>query len=292
VEHREVVEGDLHGILVLPDGEEQVPGVVVLGGSVGGLPEELTIRVAEQGFACLGVAYFGADGLKPTLVEIPVELVEHALHWLVQHPRARGERVGLLGVSKGAELALLTATLVPDLVGAVVAVVPSSVVFAGVDFSGGDGMTRSSWTWRDKAVPFVPYDLAVSPEFSERGMRTRPVYDAALAKWSRSEPGGIAVENIGGPILLLTGADDQMWPSAEMGSALHDRAMENDSDAKVDHVVYPGAGHLLLGFGPIDPQPGAPPPFFDFGGTPEGARSAAADTWPRISSFLHGALDV
>jgi uncharacterized protein len=292
VEHREVVEGDLHCILVLPDGEEQVPGVVVLGGSSGGLPDELTVMLGERGFACLGVAYFGAEGLKPALFEIPVELVEHALHWLVQHPRVKGARVGLLGVSKGAELALLTATLLPELVRAVVAIVPSSVVFAGVDFSGGDGMTRSSWTWREQAVPFVPYDLAVAPEFGERGMRTRPVYDAALAQWSRSAPGAIAVENIGGPVLLLSGADDQMWPSAEMGSALRDRAAESGSAAKVEHVVYPGAGHLLLGLGPIDPQPESPPPFFDFGGTPEGARSAAADAWPRISNFLHGALDV
>jgi dienelactone hydrolase len=137
----------LFGVLAVPESDEQrVPGVVVLGGSSGGIPTQLAVALAERGFACFGLGYFGVAGLKPALAEIPVELVERAVDWLARNPRVSPGGVCLFGVSKGAELALLAASLLPDKVRAVVAVVPSSVVFAGVDFTGGDGMSRSSWT--------------------------------------------------------------------------------------------------------------------------------------------------
>jgi dienelactone hydrolase len=256
----------------------------------------LTATLAELGFAALGVAYFGAEGLPRDLVEIPVERVEQALEWLAHHPRTSG-RIGLVGMSKGAELALLAASLLPARAAAVVAIVPSSVAFAGIVFDGGppSGSARSSWTWRGHPVPFVPYDEAVPPQFTERGVRTRPLYAAALASRSTPDEGAIAVEQIVGPVLLLSGSDDQMWPSAEMGDALEARMAGGGKADQVEHVVYQEAGHVLLGIAPGPSAQNAPPTSFDpagfdFGGTLEGATAAAQDVWPRIASFLHRSL--
>src|SRR6478672_11800551 len=191
---------------MLPDDHQSAPAVVVLGGSSGGVPATLAAAVAEHGLVALGVCYFGAEGLRPDLVEVPVEIVEAALRWLSRSRRSANGPVALLGVSKGAELALLAASLMPSLVGSVVAAAPSSVVFAGI--ASGRASSQSSWTWRGHGVPFVPFDPSVGPQFGQHGMRTRPMYEAALAGRTSAETGVIEVERIAAPVLLLSGSDD------------------------------------------------------------------------------------
>jgi hypothetical protein len=79
--------------------------------------------------------------------------------------RERGvERVSILGVSKGAEAALLVSAL-SDCADAVIALAPTSVVWANIG-PGRDGRQRpgrSSWTWQDQPLPFVPYDDSWTP---------------------------------------------------------------------------------------------------------------------------------
>src|SRR5947199_7390847 len=115
----------------MPENGGPFPGVLVLGGSRGGVREELALALAEHGLACLALAYFGADGLPPQIVEIPLEWVERAARWLVGSPALTGAPVGIVGGSKGAELALLAASRFPDLIGPVVAIAPASVAFFG-----------------------------------------------------------------------------------------------------------------------------------------------------------------
>src|SRR5205823_7722084 len=112
------------------------PGVLVLGGSDGGIPSHLAATLASEGFTCLALAYFGIAGLPRHLAEIPLEYVETALMWLGEQPLVAGTRVGVIGASRGAELALLAAASFPDRIGAVIAYAPSSVVFAGIDLRG------------------------------------------------------------------------------------------------------------------------------------------------------------
>jgi dienelactone hydrolase len=284
VDQHEVLDGDLRGVLMLPDDHKSAPAVVVLGGSSGGVPATLAAAAAERGLVALGVGYFGAEGLQPNLVQVPVEIVEAALRWLSRGPRSGNGPVALLGVSKGAELALLAASLMPSLVGSVVAVAPSSVVFAGI--VSGRASSESSWTWRRHDVPFVPYDPSVGPQFTQHGMRTRPMYEAALANRTSAETGVIEVERITAPVLLLSGSDDQVWPSSSMGLAIRARAVAYGVGDNVEHVVYEGAGHLLLTARPAVGNSGFS---FDFGGTAEGAAAASADVWSRLTEFIKGA---
>ena len=59
-----------------------------------------------------------------------------------------GERVGVIGTSRGGELVLLLGATFPQVV-AVVANVPSHVVWRR-------GGTRSAWTYRGEPLPAVP----------------------------------------------------------------------------------------------------------------------------------------
>ena len=217
------------------------------------------------------------------------------MRWLSERPEVTERAVGLLGVSKGAELALVSAALLGEAVGAVVAAVPSSVVFFGSAFTGSEFThSVSSWTWRGEPLPFVPYDPSAAAEFTDRGIRTRPIFVAALANEAALDAATIAVEDIRGPILLLSGGDDQQWPSSLMAERVAARAASADRADMVRHVNYPDAGHTLLGYTPTwSARPGLDrPPSFDLGGTSEANAAAAADAWPRIASFLRDSLNV
>ncbi|MEM5686604.1 hypothetical protein AAHB49_06340 [Bacillus cereus] len=48
------------------------PGIIVLGGSEGGLNEYLAALLASHNFSVLALAYFGIDNLPKQLVEIPL----------------------------------------------------------------------------------------------------------------------------------------------------------------------------------------------------------------------------
>ncbi|MFN2459740.1 MAG: hypothetical protein ABR591_03470 [Candidatus Velthaea sp.] len=73
-------------------------------------------------------------------------------------PEVAGKQYGILGTSKGAELALLAAT-VDSRAAAVAAVVRTDVVWFGLpDYSAGPGVETSSWTLGGKPVAYIPSD--------------------------------------------------------------------------------------------------------------------------------------
>lgn len=106
----EVSDAGVVGTFTVPDGPGPHPGVVALSGSGGGIPSWWGDLLAPHGVAVLAAAYFGVDPLPSALCEIPVETVPAAGEWLRRQPQIRSGRIGLVGGSKGAELALLAAT--------------------------------------------------------------------------------------------------------------------------------------------------------------------------------------
>lgn len=275
------------GALFVPDAITPSPGILVLGGSGGGIRQELAVSLAGQGLTCLGLQYFGADGLPEALVEIPLEYIEAAIRWLADRPEVTGPPVGVVGGSKGAELGLLAAATFPDLIGPVVAFAPSSVVFFGLDPIGGgaDAVRRSSWSYQDRPFPFVPYPADVEPERTERGLAFEPIYTAALASEPAVRAAAIPIEQARGPILLVSGDDDRMWPSARMAAMILDRLADHDRAAETIHICYPGVGHQLLASAPTRAASDRRLAF-DYGGSDEADTKARADAWARAGVFL------
>lgn len=122
--------GDLNGEVFEPPGVGSSPGVIVLHGSDGEPSSTPAALLAEHGFTVYALQYFSGPGLPPNIIEIPLEYVERAIEWLLDHDRVSGSRVGLYGFSKGAELALLAGSQF-DSVGAVVSTSGSGVVWGG-----------------------------------------------------------------------------------------------------------------------------------------------------------------
>jgi dienelactone hydrolase len=283
----DVREGDLVGTFGCPDGEGPFDGVLALGGSDGGIPEYLLRLLVPEGFACLAPAYFGTPDTQPALVEVPLERIERGLRWIRTHPKvaARRDRIAVIGASKGGELSLLVAATFPNLVGAVVAYTPSSVVWAGIDFSQPRGSMRSSWSLAGKPLPFVPYPTDAAPSFSPRGTSVLPIYDRGLENTAAVAHATIPIEHATGPVLVISGGDDRMWPAERMCKMVVERARRAGCEALVRHRNFPDAGHVLFPY-EAPAQSAAMPMQFDLGGSLASSRSAHALAWPDVVRHL------
>lgn len=283
------------GTLYLPD-DLPAPGVVVLGGSEGGQPAGLAAALAAHGVCALALGYFGGPPLPVSLLRVPVEYVERAMGWLEGRPETPVGRPGIVGVSRGGELALLAASLT-GAAGAVVGFSASGV--AGSAFTRQWWRRpRAAWTWDGADVPhlvgappprlvgsFVRAAVSSSPE----PVATRPYWERLLAKPARVERATIPVERVHAPILLHSGDDDQMWPAADLCEIAVERCRRAGRHTPVEHHVYDGAGHLIhvpyLLF-----VPGVRPAEYQValavGGNPAANTAASRVAWPRTVSFL------
>ena len=279
---RPIEERGLVGCLAEPPGPGPHPAVLVLHGSAPIPRMDLATLLTQYGFAALALQYFGATGLPETLAEVPLEYFETALDWLAEQPRVRPERFGAVGGSRGGELALLLGAYLPR-VRAVVAYAPSHVVWRR-------GNTRSAWTYRGEPLPAVPPRPSKQPPVPPHVPYAQtPDHLDRLADRAAEAAAAIPVERIGGPVMLISGDDDAMWPSALMADSVVARLAAHAHPYPVEHLLYPGAGHAI---GP----PYAPPTLELFhpvsrrmlasGGTPAAGAHANADHWPRVVRFL------
>ena len=281
----EVREADVVGTFTVPDGAEPHPGVVALSGSGGGIPSWWGDLLAPHGIAVLATAYFAVDPLPAALSEIPVETVAAAGEWLRRRSEVRSGRIGLVGGSKGAELALLAATAYPHLFGPVAAIAPSCVAWFGVDLTGGvvDASARSSWTLGGRPVPFVPPVPGIGFERTEQGLRSVGIYAAALDQADAVARAAIPVERATGPLLLLSGGEDAACPSTSMARIIVDRMTAHGRGADVRHLYFPECGHVVVRPWP----PGQAPPMpFDNGGTAEALDTAHDVALPAVVRHL------
>jgi uncharacterized protein len=222
--------------------------LVLLGGSEGGrywsYHPEFIQELITEGFCVLSLPYFGTDNLPPNLRSIPLEYFSKAFHWLsLQEKQVIPNYYGLIGVSRGAELALLLGSQYPEVKG-IVAIAPSSVVFPGpptgiLDAIGGQ---HSAWSEGGKEISFVPIPFSLTTiQGMISGKRTR-MFEKALKNVQRVNMSEISVENIQGPILLVSFTRDQVWPSTLMSEQIMNRLRNNKFHFHYEHAAYDG-GH-------------------------------------------------
>jgi dienelactone hydrolase len=211
--------------------------VLVLGGAEGGVPDELAAPLLGKGSAVLALAYFKADGLPAELERIPLEYVDHAMHWLRTQPGVAADDIAIVGWSKGAELALVMAARDPG-VSRVVAIAPSHVMWAGI-LSDWTKVPGSSWTLEGQPMPSVPFDASGQPD----GLRA--LYEHSLRNTDAVDAAAIPIERSAAHLLLLSGGKDEVWPSSAMADALCQRAAPRAEGLRCEHRSWPMLGHLL-----------------------------------------------
>jgi dienelactone hydrolase len=266
------VQGTLHGVLFLPASAGPHAGILVVGGSEGGVPLEKAAWLASHGFAVLALAYFHYEGLPPDLAAIPLEYFGQALAWMASRSEIAADRIAVVGTSRGGELALQLASMYPQ-IKAVIAYVPANVRFPSCC---GNLAVPYAWTWHGQPLIFVPRRLFSDPE--------------AQAKAE------IAVEQIRSPVLLIAGEDDGVWPSARMATDIANRLRHARFTYQLELLKYPHAGHRAgrpeicpMWHGklrhPISHRE------VDIGGSVSGDVESSLDAIPKVLSFLDRALN-
>jgi len=282
-----IEEGELFGNFFPPLASSGPhPAVLLLGGSEGGLgggTHHMALALQKEGFAVFQLAYFGAPGQTDALERIPLELFDKGLDWLKARPDVDPARVAVMGASKGAEAALLVASRRPNLV-AVVAGMPTSVAWNGVNWASGGQSERASWTAGGKEVPTMPFGDWNQADGIISVYRTieNPAKKAEAAR------AAIPIERAWAEILLVCGEAETMWPACPMSRQVAARSKARSGPA-VTVLAYKDAGHFLFGppiarNHPFYPRLGA------YGGSVEGNAAARADSWPKAVAFLRRAM--
>jgi dienelactone hydrolase len=303
VESKDVREQSIVGTLCYPKSIKKMPGIITIHGA-GGVPDiGLAQLLASHGYTVLALVYFGAEGLPKNLSLIPLEYFQNAMRWLKKQPQVEGNKIAILGQTRGAELVLLLASLFPDEMSAGIAYSPSHLVYG--DHSSNE---KSAWTYKNKPVPFMPMlsDQEVLEGVKEghitlhKGTIEDPILYTQFSLYHMKkisnkikEVATIPVENIRCPILIISGDDDQQQASSVSGKSIMERLDSMGSRIKRKYVNYPNAGNHLLTFpyrSSIDLPFIYASSWTIAGGTPEGNAHAIKQAWAGVLEFLDEVL--
>lgn len=260
-------------------GEGPRPALLLFGGSEGGINsrmEKMALQFRDAGISVLIISWYRASGQSDKIDRIPLETFYTALDWLKKQPAIDPTRVAIMGGSKGGEAALLVASRRKD-VTAVVAGMPSHVAWQGFDWNM-SVVDHSSWSEGGKETAYLPITGGFGMD----------VYTPSLKEEGRYPQAIIPVEHVAGPIILLCGEADSLWPSCPMARKLEDRA-KAQSGPPVTLLAYKNAGHAVFGL-PLAKGDPKIEKLSTLGGTGEGNNAARADAWPKIFAFLNEQL--
>ena len=262
------------------------PPILLLGGSEGGLKEMRNVfarQLAAEGYSVLYPGYTATSEANRAFNMVPLETFEAALDWLASRPDIAQGQVAVIGHSKGAEAALLMASR-DDRIGPVIAAMPSDVVWQGFSFDPVDlARLSSSFSVNDRPLSYVRYEM---PEWYEwaTGATMLGMFEDSRAAVGSTQAPLIPVENVGGPVLLICGEMDNLWPGCAMARNLRDRAAAAGKP-DVELIAYEQAGHW--GFGAATNLDEGDTRFLgQMGGSLEADMAARRDQWPRILNFL------
>lgn len=215
------------GRLYVPERESR-GGVLVLhgseGGGYGGHDNDALI-LACHGYTALACDWCSSpwaplSGVPTEIIDVAIERPVEAMEWLQSHETVKSKKIAIHGFSRGAELALLIATLVRN--NPVTAPAAISVLAASDKIEGG-----FSWNWKstDGSTAWTP--------------------DATAWRWQGKAlvtHSPIAIEECNQPVLLVHGVNDELWEvdrSKELERRLHAR------DRDVQALYLDGETHVL-----------------------------------------------
>lgn len=268
-----------------PDRGGSVPAILLLGGSEGGLSVgmvRMALALQAEGYSVLQLAYHRALGVSPTLEEVPLELFDRAIAWLARQPGVAPGAIGVVGISKGAEAALLVASR-NGRVRAVIAGQPSSVAWPGVNWDRLGQPARASWSAAGQPVPVMPFGAM------GMGGGALALYTNGLSQRKRYRDAIIPIERARAAILLPCGGRDTLWPSCTMAQQVRARAEAGTAGPRVTVLEAPDAGHASFGL----PMPADSPNLHYlamFGGSVAANQAARVHSWAQALAFLRAEL--
>ncbi|XP_076097906.1 acyl-coenzyme A amino acid N-acyltransferase 1-like [Mytilus galloprovincialis] len=275
----EIKHDRLKGTLFIPPGHGPFPGVLDMFGTVGGLIEFRAAMLANKGFITFALCYMSSHEVE----EIETSYLQEAITWFCSHPDIMKTGIGILGVCKGGELALLLSTICTQ--------VKAVVNINGPPFN--------------SLAPLAPFDNCVQMDYSavitvqpdsSIEVRTRDAICDNLTREKLTQTWKTDVQ-----ILYLVGEDDQsLHPRcAQMFQETYPQSKRHNLTV----VRYPNTGHLIEP--PYLPVTSSNKKTYEddvfgkkmqkevtlmWGGETEAHAKAQEDSWTRIIMFFHSVL--
>ena len=211
--------------------------------------------------------------------------------------RVLGDRIAVIGVSRGAELALEVAADNVN-VGLTIALSPSSIRQAGI----GENYSFKDPAWVRDGEPlewvsggsgFGVMVMYLSSVIQRKPMRqTRGFLKDLHKRVEAVERSAIPVEKCNGPLALIVGDDDGLWPSQEYAERIAGRLADAEWAGTLRVECLPGAGHFV---GLPYALPSLPPMCIlkptslfsiDFGGSVSANAESARKVWQIVQEEL------
>ncbi len=250
---------------------------------------------AKQGNVGLSIPYTGRAGLPKLPEAIDLAYFEQAITWLRNQPEVDPQKIIVMGASRNAELALVLGSMYPELISGVIAYAPSSVIWSNTVLPYNSDEIKASWMYNGAELPYVPMNKIVGNNSNK--ITTLDYWKGGLEKEDKVELASIRVEQINGPILLLSGKADKVWPSAYMADKIEQRIKGHNFQYSFQNIQYDNAGHL------ISANPEVPSNIrvgnmtiedkdyeFEYGGTNEGDHAARQAAKSEVIEFM-GRID-
>ncbi|KYD05910.1 hypothetical protein B4102_3083 [Heyndrickxia sporothermodurans] len=265
--------------------DKKLPGIIVVGGSEGGIYEFLDGLLASKGFNVLALGYFGIEKLPNSLANIPLEYVQKAIHWLKARNEVDDRWLGIHGTSRGGELALWSASLFPD-IKATVSLNGSAVSFSGIVPWSDDANLPPAWTYKNKPLPYASKKNPVEVALKCKQMwykNQNPLtiwYQTLISDQTILDEAIIPVEKSNSSFLFISGEDDANFDSASLNQEAIKRLKTHKHPYPYEKLVYSGAGHEV-GF-----------PYIPIlanswtGGTKQQTAHASQKAWKRTIEFF------
>ena len=236
---------DKHGIvdakLYLSEAEKQ-PLFVGFGGGGGGNDwvrnylKGKRDSLNEKGYAVLAIGYFKAIGTPKNLDRISLDAIRDTIMSIAKHPMIDASKIILFGGSRGGELVLNLASRYKDFNG-VIAGSTSNVSFPAITMYA----NTSSWMYKNEEVTYVPAPLRTISPAIKGDLYT--AHKMMLEDEEAVKKAEIAVENINGPVLIISGKKDDQWPASEMSEKIVRRLKANNFGHYYSHIQLDG-GHI------------------------------------------------
>lgn len=259
------------------------PGVIVLGGSNGGIfwSEQIAALLSNKGYSCLALNYFDFknEELPSELIEIKLEYFYKAINYMKNHSNIDENKISIVGISKGGEASLLLGSYFSNEINSIVSYVPSSNVFEGISMD--KHPRKSSWSFKNKPLDYIKFPKYKTFSMDMNLDDIKKIHDKALIKATKDETNNsrIKVEKINCPILMISGEKDNTWSSKKMCTDMIRTIEKHDNPYQSIHLNYKNMGHTFF-------LPNIPPIINNPAVKIEDAAKANIDSWKKVLNFL------
>lgn len=219
------------------------PLIVGFGGGGGGndwardYMKDKRNELLKRGYAILAIGYFNAGAQTPAYLDrISLNAIADSILSIASsNEKIDQQKITLLGGSKGGELVLNLASRYQQF-NSVVAMSTAHASFPALTISS----NTSSWFYNGKEVTYVPAPLKVIFPAIKGDLFT--AFEMMLEDKGAVKKAAIEVENINGPILILSAKDDEQWAATKMSNRIMERLKAHEFKHYYEHIQLEG-GH-------------------------------------------------